>query len=66
MRTVDEWMAAMEKRDATYCSDSVAAAQEVVWYLLANRRVKQHILEQDVANALVAYARLLHQYGVTP
>ena len=53
----EAWMTLIADADATYCSDSVAAARVILM---------RNPTEEELSKALIAYARLLHQCGVVP
>jgi hypothetical protein len=73
IRTVENWMMCIGNADATHEGDAQAAARrilgDIIGYAGSGTRQYDSWVNHDIqqlANALQAYARLLHQTGVTP
>lgn len=66
--SIQAWDDVFGHADATDCSDSVAVARVMLnWLKVKNQYAHcAYCREQSVANAFVAYARMLHAAGVTP
>jgi hypothetical protein len=66
-RTVEQWKAIYGPLNAP-ASSELAIAQRILGDLIGYRASSTHRYEdaQQLANALAAYAKLLHEHGVTP
>jgi hypothetical protein len=66
--SIETWVEILSKLDATHCSAEAAAATRIIGDLIGYRHTSKNRArdEQELANAMQAYARMCVDAGLRP